>query len=293
MSAAKAPMLRPVRLKDLVDELVADATAAAQARAEGRPRGPVTGLPKLDELLGGYLAPGVHVIQGAPGDGKTAWVLQVASRCQSAALVVSCEMPILERLIARESNTFLGKLKDDKDGTLGPTAIERLARETAGRLPNLVLVDATLAHADPRTITDQAEGLREQAGTGHVLVAIDSLQVWARGGAGQGASEYEAVSAGMVAARSIADELRAPVLVTSLRNRAGQKDGGGMHASKGSGDVEYGAETVMDLTREKEAKSDAAGDVASTIAVHKNRHGEAGKPIPLKFCGRLQSFREV
>jgi replicative DNA helicase len=107
-----------------------------------------------------------------------------------------------------------------------------------------------------------------------------------------GASEYEAVSAGVVAARSIADTLKAPVLVTSLRNRAGQASGG-MHASKGSGDVEYGAETVIDLTREKDAKWDAAGEVASTIAVHKNRHGEAGKPISLKFCGRLQSFREV
>jgi replicative DNA helicase len=291
MSAATAPVPRPVLLAQLVGELVADATAAAQARAENRPRGPVTGLKTLDERLGGYLAPGVHVIQGAPGDGKTAWVLQAVARCQAAALVVSCEMPIIElfrRLISRESNTFLEKLKD---GTLGASAIERLAIETARRLPSLALVDATLAHADPRTIAAQAEALREQAGTGHVLVAIDSLQVWARG-AMPGASEYEAVSAGVVAARSIADTLKAPVLVTSLRNRAGQASGG-MHASKGSWDVEYGAETVIDLTREKDAKWDAAGEVASTIAVHKNRHGEAGKPISLKFCGRLQSFREV
>lgn len=286
-----APVPRPVRLKDLVGELVADVTAAAEARAEGRPRGPVTGLEALDELLGGYLAPGVHVAQGGPGVGKTGLVLQVAARCQSAALVVSCEMPILElfrRLIARESNTFLGKLKD---GTIGAPAIERLAIETARRLPSLALVDATLGCATAQMIADQAAALRDQAGTGHVLVAIDSLQVWARG-AGEGVNEYEAVSAGVVSARSIADTLKAPVLVTSLRNRAGQKEGG-MHASKGSGDVEYGAETVIDLTRDKDARPDAAGEVASTITVHKNRHGEAGRAVPLKFCGRLQSFREV
>src|SRR5215468_12256590 len=108
------PPPKPTLLADLVGELRDDAQAAFDARESGQARGPQTGLNLLDDALGGYLAPGVHVLQAAPGAGKTAMGLQISSSCSFPALFVSAEMPTLElfrRLIARNTKTYLGKLK--------------------------------------------------------------------------------------------------------------------------------------------------------------------------------------
>ena len=106
--------LRPTLLADLVADLVADAEAAHVAYLTGRPRGPQTGLAAVDEALGGDMAPGVHVLQAAPGAAKTALALQMAATCGFPALYVSAEMQLLEllrRVTSRVTGTFLGKLK--------------------------------------------------------------------------------------------------------------------------------------------------------------------------------------
>jgi replicative DNA helicase len=62
-------------LLGLIDDL--DATACEgihQRQAEGS----VTGLPELDEAIGGALPAGLTVLQGAPGAGKSALGLQIA-----------------------------------------------------------------------------------------------------------------------------------------------------------------------------------------------------------------------
>jgi replicative DNA helicase len=105
------------------------------------------------------------------------------------------------------------------------------------------------------------------------------------------ATEYDLINAALDGVASIAADLSCPVLAVSHRNRAGQKEGG-MHAGKGSGDLEYIAETVIDLNREKDAQPDAQGEVSITVAIHKNRHGSPGVTHTLRFCGQLQEFWE-
>src|SRR5207244_4282128 len=102
------------RLGDLLEEWQEDAEAAYAARQEGKPRGPVTGLKKTDDQLGGAFSPGVHVIHGTPGSGKTALCLQISTSCQCPAILLTCEMAPLEllrRLTARLTGTFLGRLR--------------------------------------------------------------------------------------------------------------------------------------------------------------------------------------
>lgn len=287
---------RVVQLSDLISDFVADTEAAALALGSGRPRGPVTSLRSLDDALGGFLAPGVHILQAAPGAGKTAFALQTAARCEFPALFVSAEMGVLElfrRLISRETGTFLGKLKT---GELGASEAMRLAVRTVEKVPHLAIMDATRGHAAPELIRDAAEGLRSRAQAAHVLVIVDSLQIWARGarsarGELSAATEYDLINAALDSISDIAADLNCPVLAVSHRNRAGQKEGG-MHAGKGSGDLEYMAETVIDLNRDKDAQPDAQGEVGVTVAIHKNRHGSPGVTFPVRFCGRLQEFRE-
>ncbi len=289
--------IRTLALSDLVSEFVRDTEAAAEALRTGRPRGAITGLSKIDRALGGYFAPGLHFLLGAPGCGKTAFALQTVACCRFPALYVSAEMSLLElfrRLIARETGTFLERLKT---GELGAREAERLALATAERLPHLKLMDATLAYADAVTILDAAEGWRDCFQSTQVLIVIDSLQDWARG-AKSGkpelalASEYDLINEGLNAAARIAHALASPVMMLSHRNRAGQRDGGGLHASKGSGDVEYKGETVIDLSPVQD-KTDARDEKEVTATFHKNRNGAAGKQVKLRFHGALQEFHEA
>jgi replicative DNA helicase len=285
-----------LELHQLVDGFLADTEAAAKARASGIPRGPVSGLKDLDEKLGGYFAPGLHVLQGGPGAGKTAFALQIASRCYYPCLYVTAEMPALElfrRLIARETKTFLGKLKS---GEISGKDARRLALATVEKLPHLVLMDAGGAYAAPSLIQDVAEAMREQRSVEHVLVIIDSLQVWSKGVRSldsglAAASEYDLINAALISAEAIAQRLNCPVMMISHRNRVGQ-DKGGLHASKGSGDIEYMTESVIDLTAKKDQQQDANGDTEVTAHIVKNRHNAPNVYVPLRFCGRLQEFKE-
>lgn len=285
---------RVMRLGDLVGELVTDNEAAIKARQSGQPRGPVTALPALDKALGGFLANGVHVLQAGPGAGKSALALQIAAMCGYPALYVTAEMAPLElfrRLIARATNTFLDKLKGNYGDLLSSRDIERLAHQTAEQMPWLTLLDATIGYVESDDIASRAEALREQAKAENLLIILDSLQYWAKGAGSE--SEYVLVSNGVRSLSEVAARLSCPVLAISQRNREGNKakQEGGLYASKGSGDVEYASESVMDLIKVSD-HADASGKTEINLAICKNRHGEAGRIIPLEFTGKFQQFAE-
>jgi replicative DNA helicase len=245
--------------------------------------------------LGGWFQPGLHILLGAPGAGKSAFALQAAADCRAPALYVTAEMTpveLLRRLTARQTNTFLGRLKS---GELTPADVERLAVQTCGRFPLFYTSDSLSKLVAPSDISSAIEAIQKAHGAAP-LVVIDSLQAWARAvSAGLRVGEYEALEAALGALASVASSSRAAVLVVSHRNRAGNRagDGGGLFAAKGSGSVEYLAETVLGFERPDDARPDAAGEVRVELRTLKNRHGYAGGSVELLFCGRLQSFREI
>jgi len=279
------------RLADLIPALLAEHQARRQAATTGELRGPVTRLERLDNEVGGALPQGAIVLQGGPGVGKTALGLQFASDCGFSSLFVTAEMSplaLFERLIARQTKTFLFKLRD---GAMDAEQLIKLAVATADNLPGFCLLDATTEPADSELICEA--GRQVDGADRGLFVVIDSLQVWSRGGAAGGpVTDYELVTLGMHTARGIAVTLNCPVLLVSHRHRAGQQ-AGGLYASKGSGDIEYQAEVVLELTREPDAQPDAAGEMPASLTILKNRHGQAGMTIPLRFCGRLQNFRDA
>lgn len=301
LAQVAAPVLAPVpatprlaRLGDLIAAWETEATAAYRARTEGRPRGPVTGLPALDRELGGALTPGLHIPHAGPGAGKTALVLQIAATCGAPALFVSCEMAPLElfrRHMARVSGTFLGRLKS---GELVPGQALSLARQAVAAAPDLALADATCVFAAPAWLRAAAEATRGDAP--HLLLVIDSLHAWVDGMPGD-APEYERLNAGIDALRALAATLDCPILAVAERNRASMA-AGGLSAGAGTRKLEYAAESVWDLSREKgrdgqELPPDPTGEVTVTLRLLKNRHGTPGRPLPLKFHGALQRFREA
>lgn len=276
-------------LGDLLSQFEADATAAYEAKQSGKPRGPITAIPGLDSELGGHLPSGVHILHGAPGAGKSALGLQIAADCGFPALVVSVEMSALElfrRLTARASGCYLGRLKS---GELEPAKAMFYAHQAAEAYPLLAICDATQSPATPRYLQETAELVRGDAGG--LLVVVDSVHSWVESQSGSD-TEYDALGAGMAKLRTLAGILDCPVLAVAERNRATMKQGG-LHAGAGSRKLEYGGESVIDLSRDPEAKPDAWGKIPVTVTFAKNRNGAPGKRVEMSFHGACQRFEEA
>jgi len=248
----------------------------------------VTGFAALDRALGGALPVGPSVTQGAPGTGKTCLAQQIAGQCGAAALFVAAEMRPVElfrRSIARTTYTALSDLAE-----LAGEEIRILAERTATALERFAMLDSSVEWATISDIRAGVTELRQVLETNAVLVVVDSLQVWARN-IPCAAGDYEQITAGVTQLRELAYELEVPLLLISHRNRAGQKQGG-MYAAKGTGDVEYAAEVMLELETGTASQPDGRGEVPVTLTVLKNRRGPAGATIRLKFAGATQRFRE-
>jgi replicative DNA helicase len=278
-----------VRLGDLGAAWDAEAEAAHRARLMGSRRGAATGLPSLDARFGGALSPGLHVLHGQPGAGKSALGLQIAATCGSPALYVSSEMGLLElarRVVARVTGTYLGRLRT---GELSPPTARALFDQACTAAPDLSLADATQAFASPAWLQEAARVTRGAAP--HLLIVIDSVHSWAMAAPVNG-TEYEVLNAGLASLRALTAQLQCPILIIAERNRQSMQSGG-LSAGAGTRKLEYGAESVLDLTRDPEAVTDAAGEWEITLKLEKNRNGEPGRPVRLKFHGALQRFREA
>ncbi len=284
------PGPRMYRLGDLLHDFEEDAQAAREAYETGQARGPVSRFPALDEAIGGAFAPGLHMLHGGPGTGKTALALQIAATCGAPALFVSCEMPPLEllrRLAARVTNTFLGRFKT---GELLPREAVSLALRACEASPTLAIADGLAGFPKPEWIQERAAEVKGTAR--HFLLVIDSLHSWAHG-AGADDSEYDALNAALSSLGRLAGALQCPALVIVEENRAtlnrpGQR---GMHSGAGTRRIEYTGETVFGMDCEDE-NPDMAGEKRITARIEKNRHGQAGTEVPLLFHGALQRFRE-
>ncbi len=289
--AGDSPPPRLVRFADVLGAFRADAQAAFDARVNGVARGPGTGLRELDDVLGGVLQPGVHIVQGGSGVGKTAYALQVAATCGYPALFVSCEMHLVELLkrhTARATSTYLGRLKS---GELAPDDAVRLAEQAVAAAPLLALVDATRAYLHPDLLKDFALSTRGDAP--HVLVVVDSVHSWAEASP-LALSEYDTLNAHLAALRRIASLGNCPILGVAERNRAAMATGG-LNSAAGSRKFEYGAESVVGLAVEegKEAPpGGASGEKPVRITVEKNRNGAAGMSLKAVFNGALQKFSD-
>lgn len=295
------PQPKTISLYDLGIEYLEQRLAKQEARQAGRALGPATGIEPLDKELGGHLPAGVNVLMARPGAGKTAFALQVALHCNVPSLYVTVEtdpFDLLERLLCLHAKVPLSRLRGED---CSPEECETALSQLWELAPPITIVDARASRADREFLQEALSDLQgsgvlpvpKNDGFTATFLVVDSLQTWSRTLTGnRPATDYELISIGVMALARLECKHPVSVLAISHRNRAGQERGG-MFAGKGSGDIEYAADTLMELLpAELDSSGHAAvGELDVDLRILKNRRGPAGAVIKLKFDGDHQRFR--
>jgi replicative DNA helicase len=274
----------------------------------------------LDEALGGGLRPGLSVLGGEPGAGKSALALTVALLTAwrgANALYVSLEMgegQCWGRLASALSALpeyggapfrwadawgWARRSREARDEARGRgEEAEAVAALASGgdpaasalgglsRLPGGLAVSTALA---AHSLAGLDSLVCEAAAAGASLVVVDYAQLVQTT---PGAAEYDRVTAVSGTLNATASERGVPVLALSSLARAKDREGPGLHSFRGSGQLEYDANAAMVLRREGE---DAPGG-ARPLSLHvlKNRWGavtgEGGIPLSLDGAHSLVTW---
>lgn len=257
-----------------------------------------TGIRALDDALNG-LGPGLHLLGGAPGRGKTSLALQVALHAAAEGVAVAyitlenSAHNLAQKALAARARTSPQAI--DR-GSADLAAVEAAAAALRPTLARLAISEgpASIRVADMEEMLLQAmEHHRVDRG----LMVLDYLQACARA---RPQDVRQAVGALVGELREVAIRRRVPVLALASQNRAagaygaGGSGGAGLDSLAESAALEYGADTLSVLTTdEKRQPSTQAPGRAVLLNIAKNRHGAAGLAIPLLFRPDHGLFQEV
>lgn len=253
----------------------------------------LTGIPLLDQSLGGLHGGRLYVIGARPATGKTALAISAAfnSCAYGDVLFCSYEMQpseIMGRVLARMARV---NSQDISYKTLNAAQLTRLAQyyAQAGRLPIWFGINA----ATPEKV--RTEALRMQKNLR--LIVIDYLQLMSSGRR----AESRRVEVGQIsrALKQLSIELNVPVLALSQLNRVSEGSASRvptMSEMRESGDIEQDADAIV-LMYQLPDKDGAFVDTCEAqgykpirILLDKNRQGKSGVAIDTAFDGATMTF---
>lgn len=256
-----------------------------------------TGLPKLDDWLGGGLRPGqLHAVLASTGDGKTAFASQICDNAVAhgkRALMFSMEVDpqdIFIRDIEREAGASRWDLRyaHSKD-----EAISKLSK-AMGTL--MAQENQKIVYGEPISV----EGIRqavltERLRTGPIdLVVVDHAQVALPSKQDlKTMPRYLAVKATAEALRALARQLNVAVVLTAQMNPPPKGESPSMTMVRESKDINHAAEVVIVLWHEKDFNVDGSVFInKSWVRIEKARAGREGK-IEVRYNGKVFRFEEV
>lgn len=255
--------------------------------------GRATGFENLDEKQ--LFLPGVYILGGSPGAGKTTFAWQLLSKlaegdeykCRDAEHCVFCsyEMSRLElasKSIARElrrrklagSKVLTPSSADVRCGGSRDTDEFKAARakflKTAKNLQVAELSNTTL---EELLVVLKSEA--ETAGDKHLTIAIDYLQLIPVDN--PKATARERIDEVMLALKTFQRETNATLIVISSLNRESNKYGGNaLFSFKESGSIEYSADVTWHLLYEKPEGIETLPRYVE-LSCNKNRNGATYK----------------
>ncbi len=308
-----------------VGNFLNDALARMDARASGHEKPIPLPWPAVSAALGGGLWPGLHVLVGNTGSGKSQLALQAALHAAKSGvpvLYVGLELgkvDLVARLVGLISNRRWSRLYLGTDPLELKDVIARFGEELGelSRLPFHLEVASPFGWSYP-VLWEKARAMREhypeakdeagkpRPGTAPFLVVLDFLQL-VSSPVEQHEDLRERIGRAAYIGRAAARDLDAAVLLVSSTARDnygalnGDKDGKGPGLGEGSparlvglgkesGEVEYAADSVLVLCREPWTGAEAPPEGTATwLAVAKVRAGVPGW-VRLAFDGGV--FRE-
>jgi replicative DNA helicase len=237
-----------------------------------------SGVPILDEKVGGFAGGETIIIAARPGVGKTSLAMQIGmhnGRKHRPGLFISLEMTRLElvgRVLCGISEV------DGRDVRAG-----RITPETRTRLETAAAEVSELGVWiwDPAAAT--IGDILARARLAKLKYGIEWLVVDYIGLIDPGKETNPRLSTGNASRKlkGLAKELGVPVFILAQLNREAEKTTPTLAHLKESGDLEQDADAVLFLHEE---------DKQHQLIVAKHRHGERGK-MAVDFDGRSTTFR--
>jgi replicative DNA helicase len=249
-------------------------------------RGVETGFTDLDNLLSGLQASNLIVLAARPGQGKTAFTINIAQHVaianKLAVGVFSLEMSkeeLVDRMLVSQSDIDAWKLKT---GRLQEDDYDKLSVAMGALAEAPIFIDDTpgISLGEIRT-----KSRRLQAEHGLKFIIVDYLQLIKGRGQENRVQEVSEISQGL---KNLARELKVPVLSLSQLNRSVENRTGSKKPMladlRESGAIEQDADVVMFIYRE-----DAENMEAVKLDIQKHRNGSTGE-IDLMFRGDRMRF---
>jgi replicative DNA helicase len=299
----------------LLGSFLGDAVAAMERRATGAEKPlPIPHLPSVAEALCGGLWPGMHVLVGNTGSGKSQFALQLsyeAAKQGAPVLYIGLELgrtDLAARMLGLASGKRWSRLYLGED-------LGELREIAATHGPELERLPWRLEVAPPygwsyRELEPRVRALVEHYGESQYppLVVLDFAQLVASPKDEPTEAVRERIQKAAYAGRAVARECGAAVLMVSSTARAnygklwgavdtgsngkpqsGAKPAWGAPAylvvgmGKESGEVEYSADSVLVLA--SEPRKDGAPFTRVHLAVAKQRFGPSTWVHGLRFDG--------
>lgn len=247
----------------------------------------MTGMERLDEILGGFDGGDLILIGARPAVGKSAFAAQLsmhfATQCNLKVGYFNLEMQdkqIYERFVAARSGIELRRIRMATRFLQGERELFEEANNFLMTVKDIVISTGSKKISDIRA---------ECAGQNFGIVIIDYLQLVKSSGQYRG-NRYAEVGQISHEAKALAMDLNIPVIALCQLNRAveGRSDREPTMADiRESGDFEQDASTILLLWN-----TNPNNPSEKSIKVEKQRQGKIGK-VDLEFDGNRMKFKEV
>ncbi|MBI2798994.1 MAG: hypothetical protein HYX63_01705 [Gammaproteobacteria bacterium] len=284
---------RPQTMAEVVDAAIDAADAAYERKRSGGAVGAPSGLPTLDNRLGGLHGPRLIIPAGRPGVGKTAlmnqWAMHAAARGYRVG-ICSLEMSDAETGL-RAMATRLG---------LNSAALARGNAAEYARLKTALpsdelrnLIDLPIFFDfDSFSLGAVVARIAQWRRTERIdFAVIDHIGLIEAEGFKSRVEQLGAISRTL---KKFAKRLQIPIVAVSQLNRAVETDKRTPKLSdlRDSGNLEQDADVVIML--HADGDPDPNGRVQVEIGLLKLRDGVRGwLPCSFEFDGRTQRFREI